>query len=120
MNKSIIKSLSIAVFASIVLLACADKEEAKISDNKIIEDKNKQEKQVSKKVEPVLDSSMYEAVMSATFRDVAKIGPMGKKMILVFGTSIDPYTTKLKKDVNDNVLLAKNSSPQASPSPSLV
>ena len=106
MNKTILKSISIAVFASIVLLSCTDKE-AKISSNKIIEDKNKQEMQVVKKDEPKLDASMYEAVMSATFRDVAKIGPMGKKMILVFGTSLDPYTTKLKKDINDNELLAK-------------
>lgn len=33
------------------------------------------------------------------FLDVAKIGPNGKQMILVFGTNTDPYSMKLKEDI---------------------
>ena len=38
-------------------------------------------------------------VVYSTFQDLAKIGPEGKYMILVFGTNTCPYCMKLKEDI---------------------
>ncbi|PSM51521.1 phosphoribosylformylglycinamidine cyclo-ligase [Campylobacter blaseri] len=44
-------------------------------------------------------SNSYDDIINQTFKDVAKIDPNDKQMILIFGANLDPYSNMLKKDI---------------------
>ena len=103
------------ITASIIFSGCGDKT---TSDAKIVEQKTTQktieikkedvEKEIAKQKDeekPVY--TKYESVVSKVFKDVAKVAPDGKQMILVFGTNTDPYSDRLKADIETNTDLQK-------------
>jgi len=73
-----------------------DKKVKEIEENiqKAINQKN-----VSQKDEKPLVYASYDYIVNEVFKDVAKIHPNGKQMILVFGTNTDPYSDRLKADI---------------------
>jgi len=48
---------------------------------------------------PINTAKEASSIVNEVFKDVAKIGPQGKYMILVFGTNTCPYCMKLKEDI---------------------
>lgn len=57
------------------------------------------QKNVVKKDDKPLVYASYDYIVPEIFKDVAKIEPSGKQMILVFGTNTDPYSDRLKADI---------------------
>ncbi len=49
----------------------------------------------------------HASIVNKVFKDVAKIAPDGKQMILVFGTNTDPYSDRLKADIEGSEDLQK-------------
>lgn len=63
------------------------------------------QKNTSKKDEKPLVYTSYDYIVSEVFKDVAKITPNGKQMILIFGTNTDPYSDRLKADIASSKIL---------------
>ena len=114
MNKKFLSKITMAsvVVASIILTGCGEKT---TSDAKMIEKQTvikKDEKiasipsEVEEKAAP-LTYTKYDSVVQNVFKDVAKIAPDGKQMIIVFGTNTDPYSDRLKADIEGSVDLQK-------------
>lgn len=49
-----------------------------------------------------------DIVIQKVFTDSAKISPKNKYMLIVIGTNTDPYTNKLKEDLNTSLELINN------------
>lgn len=121
MRTNLFSKITIAsiITASILFTGCGDKEEAKViqpaktvksaeveKTEKMIE-KALNEKPSDKKEEVVPTYTKYDSVVQEVFKDVAKVAPEGKQMILVFGTNTDPYTDRLKADIQGSEELQK-------------
>ena len=115
MNTKILSKTTIAsiITASIIFSGCGDKatSEAKIVEKKTTQSSMQveEEKEViaKQKEEQKPIYTKYESVVSKVFKDLAKIAPEGKQMILVFGTNTDPYSDRLKADIEGSVDLQK-------------
>ena len=107
-------SMASIITASILLTGCGDKSTSEaqvveqkpqiITDEKIAPKKEQKEEVkliVEKKEQPVTYTK-YEAIVQEVFKDVAKVAPDGKQMVLVFGTNTDPYTDRLKADITNS------------------
>lgn len=109
------KSIISIVAASVLITGCSDKDssQAQVIEQKpnIMQDKKVvQEKEsniIVEKKEIPLVYSKYEAIVQKVFKDVAKVSPDGKQMVLVFGTNTDPYTDRLKADITNSPELQK-------------
>ncbi len=119
MNYKLLSKISIAsvITASILFTGCGEKtsSEAQVVEQKTTNTnvetpsvkKNEEVKiKVEKKEKPVTYTK-YEAVVQEVFKDVAKIAPEGKQMIMVFGTNTDPYSDRLKADITNSPELQK-------------
>jgi len=106
--------------ASVLFTGCGEKEstEAKVIEQKpqVIKEekvatpsveKVEKVKEVVKKEETKPTYTKYESVVQQVFRDVAKVAPDGKQMIMVFGTNTDPYSDRLKADISNSPELQK-------------
>ncbi|OPX26723.1 MAG: phosphoribosylformylglycinamidine cyclo-ligase [Campylobacteraceae bacterium 4484_166] len=85
------------LFLSLLVVGC---------DNKTkVAKEQKVDESISQKSETVdtniskNQAKQANMVAIQVFNDVAKVGPNGKPMILVFGTNTDPYSMKLKEDI---------------------
>ncbi|PLY04198.1 MAG: phosphoribosylformylglycinamidine cyclo-ligase [Arcobacter sp.] len=117
MNKKFLSKITVAsiITASIIFTGCGDKttSKAKVIENKPTIIKNEKVASVpSEKKEEVkkIDAPIYtkyDSVVQNVFKDVAKIAPDGKQMIIVFGTNTDPYSDRLKADIKDSADLQK-------------
>lgn len=88
---------------SVLFTACGEKS----SEAKVIEPKTKAEVTADaavakEEVKPKIVYTKYDNVVYDVFKDAAKIGPDGKYMLLVFGTNTDPYTDRLKADIQNS------------------
>lgn len=113
-------SIASIVAASILLTGCGDKstseaqvveQKPQIIDNEKVAQVKETKKdevkiKVEKKEEPVTYTK-YEAIVQEVFKDLAKVAPDGKQMLLVFGTNTDPYTDRLKADITNSPDLQK-------------
>lgn len=114
MNTKFLSKITMAsvIVASIIFIGCGEKT---TSDAKMIEKKptiKKDEKVASIPNEEVekaapLTYTKYDSVVQNVFKDVAKIAPDGKQMIIVFGTNTDPYSDRLKADIEASADLQK-------------
>ena len=114
MNTKFLSKITMAsvIVASIIFTGCGEKT---TSDAKMIEKKptiKKDEKVASIPNEEVekaapLTYTKYDSVVQNVFKDVAKIAPDGKQMIIVFGTNTDPYSDRLKADIEASADLQK-------------
>jgi len=101
------RKLLLALLIGVFLIGCgSDSTTAKVVEEekpKVVEIK-KEEKTTPK---PQVQNIAKEAanVVYSTFQDLAKIGPEGKYMILVFGTNTCPYCMKLKEDIYNSKVL---------------
>ncbi|WP_072680246.1 thioredoxin fold domain-containing protein [Arcobacter sp. LA11] len=106
-------TLSSIITASIIFTGCGEKtdEAKKIESPAIIKsekvEKMKDEKPAEPKKEAMSVYTKYDSVVQDVFKDVAKIAPEGKQMILVFGTNTDPYSDRLKADIQNTPDLEK-------------
>lgn len=114
MNTQLFSKITIAsiITASILFTGCGEKsDEAKKIVKPTIIKTEKVEKVADKKAEPKQEAmsvyTKYDSVVDDVFKDVAKVAPDGKKMILVFGTNTDPYSDRLKADIQDSADLSK-------------
>ena len=93
LSKTIITSL----VASTILLSGCSKGKSKAE---VVEEKPKVVQQTNENVKEVpakkIVYTKYDSVVDDVFKDIAKIGPEGKYMLLVFGTNTDPYTDRFK------------------------
>jgi len=92
LNKVVMSSL----FASAILLTGCNEtstEAEVVKDTKNV---------VVKKEETKVTYTKHDEVVSSTFKDVAKIAPDGKYMLIIFGTNTDPYSDRLKADVKSS------------------
>ncbi|MGB6327381.1 MAG: thioredoxin fold domain-containing protein [Halarcobacter sp.] len=117
MNTKILSKTALAsiITASILFTACGDKatSEAKVIEEKATEKivmpkKEDIEKEIAKQKET--EKTVYTkhaSIVSKVFKDVAKVSPDGKQMILVFGTNTDPYSDRLKADIEASADLQK-------------
>lgn len=120
MNTKLLSKLSIAsiVTASLLLTGCNDSDAKKVEKTaatkeepkKVAEVKKELEKKTQeaiKKEEAKVTYTKYDSIVNKVFKDVAKVAPDGKQMILVFGTNTDPYTDRLKADIENSEELQK-------------
>lgn len=114
MNTKLFSKITIVsiITASILLTGCGEKtDEAKKIEKPTIIKKDQIEKNVEKKTEAKQEAksvyTKYDSVVEDVFKDVAKIAPDGKQMILVFGTNTDPYSDRLKADIKNTPDLTK-------------
>ena len=73
------------------------------NDVKTTQQTTKQADQIIKQKPVIYDKN--DGVINEVFKDVAKIAPSDKPMIIIFGTNTDPYTDKLKSDINASAQL---------------
>lgn len=102
LNRTLITSL---VVSTILLSGCT---ESNTKAEEVVE-KPKMEVKVSsevKKEEPKILYTNNDNVVDSVFKDIAKIGPEGKYMLIVFGTNTDPYSDRLKADIKNSKELA--------------
>lgn len=109
-NKLTNKALAASLIASAFLLGgCTDNSsEAKIIEKKpVVKTEVKQDviKEVKKEV-AAATYTKYDSVVYDVFQDTAKIGPKNdKQMVIVFGTNTDPYSDRLKADIQGSKAL---------------
>jgi len=85
------------IMSSLLFTACNDTtSEAKVIEAKPVVIK-KETKEETKTI-----YTKYDNVVNSTFKDVANLSPNGKMMLLVFGTNTDPYTDRLKADIQNS------------------
>jgi len=102
LNRTLITSL---VVSTILLSGCT---ESNTKAEEVVE-KPKMEVKASsevKKEEPKILYTNNDNVVDSVFKDIAKIGPEGKYMLIVFGTNTDPYSDRLKADIKNSKELA--------------
>lgn len=100
-NKTIITSLVASTF---LLSGCTE------SNSKAQEVVEKPKAEVTttaevKKEELKVTYTQNDNVVNDVFKDIAKIGPEGKYMLVVFGTNTDPYSDRLKADIKNSAEL---------------
>jgi thioredoxin-related protein len=113
MNTKLLSKVTITsvILASILFSGCNDStSEAQVvkQEPKMIKKKEatfKEIKTVAK--EKKVTYTKYDSIVQKVFKDVAKISPNGKQMILVFGTNTDPYSDRLKADIESSPKLQK-------------
>lgn len=94
-----------AVFSFLAILLFAGCNEKVITQsNETVE--VKESISVSKEEAPILYTK-YDSIVSETFKDSAKIGSNNKLMIVIFGTNTDPYTDRLKADIQNSTELSQ-------------
>jgi thioredoxin-related protein len=102
LNTTVAMSL---IASSFLFIACSDT----TSEAEVIQIKPKtvqsEKKEDVKEVKTVY--TKYDSVVDSTFKDVATLAPNGKMMLLVFGTNTDPYTDRLKADIQNSKELTK-------------
>lgn len=106
-NRALVASLIASAF---LLGGCTDNSsEAKIIEKKPVvktEAKAVVTPEVNKETKTVF--TRYDSVVYDVFQDTAKIGPVGdKQMIIIFGTNTDPYSDRLKADIQGSKELQK-------------
>ena len=105
-KKALVASI---IAASFLLGGCGDNaSEAKVIQKKpVAKAEVKKEKVAEVKKEVAAPTyTKYDSVVYDVFQDAAKIGPVdNKKMILVFGTNTDPYSDRLKADIQNSTEL---------------
>ncbi len=108
MNK-IIKNSIVISFISLLLLGCNNESsKAKVIENAVepvaqIKEPIKIETHGPKAQNKSINIAKKASdVILDVFKDVAKIGPNGKYMVLVFGTNTCPYCMKLKEDIYES------------------
>lgn len=113
MNTKLLSKVTITsvILASILFSGCNDS----TSEAQVV----KQEPKMIKKKEATFEEiktvakekkvtyTKYDSIVQKVFKDVAKIAPNGKQMILVFGTNTDPYSDRLKADIESSPKLQK-------------
>ncbi len=102
LNRTLITSL---VVSTILLSGCT---ESNTKAEEVVE-KPKMEVNTSsevKKQEPKILYTNNDNVVDSVFKDIAKIGPEGKYMLIVFGTNTDPYSDRLKADIKNSKKLS--------------
>lgn len=105
-NKFLSKTIITSLVASTILLSgCSEgKSKAEVVEEKpkvvTTTEVAKEVKQDEEKKQIVY--TKYDSVVNDVFKDIAKIGPEGKYMLIVFGTNTDPYTDRLKADIKDS------------------
>lgn len=110
MNTKLFSKITIAsiITASILFTGCGDKaDEAKKIEKPTIIKTEKIDKVAEPKKEALSVYTKYDSVVQDVFKDVAKVAPDGKQMILVFGTNTDPYSDRLKADIQGSPDLSK-------------
>ena len=118
MNTKLLSKLTISsiITASLLLTGCGEKtDEAEKIEKKVItkiekvtaQDESNTKSTPEATTEAFAVYTKYDSVVENVFRDVAKIAPDGKQMILVFGTNTDPYSDRLKADIQNTPELAK-------------
>lgn len=100
LSKTIITSLVASTF---LLSGCSESQ----SKAEVVKEKPKTEVKAEVKEEPKVVYTKNEAVVNDVFKDIAKIGPEGKFMLIVFGTNTDPYSDRLKADIKNTPELSK-------------
>ncbi len=100
------------IASTIILTGCNDKAtEAKVIETKAVAKqavKDMPPKVEVKKEEKSVTYTKYDSVVYDVFQDSAKIGPQdNKQMIMVFGTNTDPYSDRLKADIQSSPELQK-------------
>ncbi len=103
-NKFLSKTIITSLVASTILLTGCSEGKSKAE---VVEEKPKvAQQQIDEKVKEVPEKKIvytkYDSVVDDVFKDIAKIGPEGKYMLLVFGTNTDPYTDRLKADIKSS------------------
>lgn len=109
-TKTLLSKLSIAsiIAASLLLSGCDNKSSEAQAIKPTSPDSKAEVKVQTKKVEePKVTYTKYDSIVSNVFKDVAKVAPDGKKMILIFGTNTDPYSDRLKADITNSADLQK-------------
>lgn len=94
--------LSLALFFT----ACSQGEEKLVSETKV----NSVETVAPKKEEPTQKAPspiVEEVSVNKVFLNPSVIQSHGKNMMIVFGTAQDPYTNKMKEDINGNKNIAE-------------
>lgn len=103
MNRKLFSKNSIAtiIIVSISFIACGDKSnlEDKVTDQKTTIIKSEKVK--------IDVSKIDKANIQDIFKDVTKVLPDGKQMIMIFGSDNDPYSDRLKTDISNSTLLQK-------------
>ena len=115
LSKTIKTSMIASVITvSIIFTACGDKatSEAKVVEKKPLQENTVVEETTTKVIEKAKEVekpvyNKYASVVQKVFKDVAKVAPDSKQMILVFGTNTDPYSDRLKADIEADETLQK-------------
>lgn len=100
-----IKISALLLILSLIMTGCGeDSSKAKVIENKTVTQTTQQKdvQVVQPKQEVKNIAKEAAAVVNDVFKDLAKIGPNGKYMVLVFGTNTCPYCMKLKEDIYDS------------------
>jgi len=111
MNKKLFKGTLVfsLTLVGILLSGCNDSDseatviKTKAPVQKIVKNDTTKNVETPKQVQ----YTKYNDVINYTFKDVAKLAPNGKMMLLVFGTNTDPYTDRLKADIKNSEELTK-------------
>lgn len=105
-----VSALIALISLSVLFTACGEQStEAKVVEEKVKTEVIDATKEVKKdiKEETKVVYTKYDNVVYDVFKDAAKIGPNDKYMLLVFGTNTDPYTDRLKADIQNSKELSK-------------
>lgn len=99
-RKILSKTLITSLVASTFLLSGCSESQSKAE---VVKEKPKTEVQAqAKQEEPKVVYTKHENVVNDVFKDIARIGPEGKFMLIVFGTNTDPYSDRLKADIKNS------------------
>lgn len=103
-NKFLSKTIITSLVASTILLSgCSEgKSKAEVVEEKPKVAQQQTDERVKEVAEKKIVYTKYDSVVDDVFKDIAKIGPEGKYMLLVFGTNTDPYTDRLKADIKSS------------------
>lgn len=106
LNKIVLSSI---VVSNILLTGCneSESEAVLVKANEKVEVQKENTKSAEAIEVAKTTYTKYDSVVSERFKDVAKIGPDGKYMLLIFGTNTDPYSARLKADVKNSSELTK-------------
>ncbi len=106
MQKKTYSRLIISVLLSSFILfnGCSDESNAKVVEEKITNKKIQKEETKQEKKQVVYTKN--DKVIHSVFKDIAKIFPDGRYMLMVFGANTDPYSDKLKEDIKNSKKLS--------------
>jgi len=94
LNKTIITSL---IATAILFSGCSESK----SKAEVVKEDTSEDIKVQVKEEPKVVYTKNDEVVNKVFKDIAKIGPQDKYMLIVFGTNTDPYSDRLKADIKN-------------------